>query len=120
MPKAEQINAHAFDDFGCELQWVALKEGFDIDKYYGFAAQVPWPVARNHLKRWCIGTCFNWWCLHVLNLVIYYSSTFKVCRKGQFKLNVIRFTALDLRHPETRSLQSIGLQEHSKYIKVLS
>ena len=51
MPKAEQINAHAFDDFGCELQWVALKEGFDIDKYYGFAAQVPWPVARNHLKR---------------------------------------------------------------------
>ena len=43
MPKAEQINANAFDDFGCELQWVALKEGFDIDKYYGFAAQVPWP-----------------------------------------------------------------------------
>ena len=51
-------------------------------------------------------------------IVIYYSSTFKVCQKGQFKLNVIRFTALDLRHPETRSLQSIGLQEQSKYIYI--
>lgn len=51
MPMAEQTNANAFDDYGCELQWVALKEGFDIDKYYGFAAQVPWPVARNHPKR---------------------------------------------------------------------